>query len=136
MTGSELLDMGMDIPGLLLPDHDVLWEYRDGPDQATRKIVGNLDIGAFENSSTVHLDDESSMFGLALYPNPCQNILSIASKSDAPMTIKIINAQGLEMSKSAFLGSASLDVSQWQNGIYAIGFLQKGEWYYSRIIKN
>jgi hypothetical protein len=53
---NEVQDAGMALPMNLLPDHDLLWQYRRHQTLEDRPVQGALDIGAFERCDTLGCD--------------------------------------------------------------------------------
>jgi hypothetical protein len=53
---NELEDLGMALPAGLLPEHDLLWQYRKHQSTANRPQQAGLDIGAFERCDTLGCD--------------------------------------------------------------------------------
>jgi len=57
---------------------------------------------------------------LSVYPNPAQNIIHIASNSDEIQVIQIIDELGRVRQSFEMEKNYTLDLSEWENGIYFI----------------
>ena len=63
-------------------------------------------------------------FNVNIFPNPAHNTLNFNSDyTHGNLSVLIINSQGQEMTRFAFNSSFSLDVSDWNAGIYLVKIL-------------
>ena len=91
---------------------------------ATEIWENGIDDDCNPNTSDVSIE-ELSAFDFNVFPNPVQNVLTIASQGNALDTIHIYNAVGTLISTWNSMGSvATIDVSDWSAGYYVVRFGQ------------
>ncbi len=114
---SPLINKGDVISAALLPDYNISFEYVKHQDSETRPVSGSLDIGAFENTSVLSINDEAFNNSISIIPNPTSNTLTINLKDDILKNIIIYNELGQKIKETA---SNEVDISNLPDGIYFV----------------
>jgi len=117
---SPLINNGDVIPVALLPDHKPSFEYLKHQDLEARLIAGNLDIGAFENTSVLSTDDIILSSNVTIVPNPATGVLKIELNGEVLKSAIIYNNLGQQVNK---INSNIIDISNLSNGIYFVKIL-------------
>ncbi len=83
--------------------------------------------------STLSTDDTTFSNNFNIYPNPTTNILNINTLNDSPKEITIYSTLGKKIHKETINKQASLDLLNFNSGIYILQ-IKEGEKIYSRKI--
>ena len=114
---SPLVDQGIAIPSIHLPENDLLNEYVKHTQGEDKNIVNLMDIGAFEYQAPLAISDNSEST-IVLYPNPSESVVNLTNVDSAVLQgvqIYAVNGQlVLETSES------TIDISALQNGVYFV----------------
>lgn len=114
LDGSPLVDAGDAIPSIHLPDHDVLNEYLEHGADTLRYAVGTLDIGAFENTTSLSAPFYSQE-ELILFPNPAENRAFLKGTDFESVQFFSLSGQMLlETTKT------EIDISELASGVYLV----------------
>ncbi|MCF6279055.1 MAG: T9SS type A sorting domain-containing protein [Flavobacteriaceae bacterium] len=119
---SPLTDMGNLIPVTLLPDYNIPLEYVKYQESSVKPISENLDIGAFENTSSLSVNDET-LNTILVYPNPIKDILTIDNKGELIKNCKIYNTIGQVVQSNSSFDDNKIDISSLTSGVYLIKFI-------------
>lgn len=82
----------------------------DYPSSITDLVIDDL----------VSVHEEDVIVGLKIYPNPSYDVLNISVESPNYEKIRIINSLGNEIYSSEFNKSKTINVSQYESGLYFI----------------
>lgn len=101
------------------------------------RVRGNyIDMGAYEyQPSTAGITEKNKVKELSVYPNPTNSILSIDTKGEEILGIKVYNIAGKQIN-STLNKNSTLDVSSFQNGIYILQVQTQNGITLSRFIKQ
>ena len=96
------------------------------PDNPLLRLAGK--VVTYSNQIEVLTDvnevNAPEQFNVNIFPNPAHNTLNFNSDyTHGNLSVLIINSQGQEMTRFAFNSSFSLDVSDWNAGIYLVKIL-------------
>lgn len=93
--------------------------------------------GKFEYSKTITINNASKQ-GLAVYPNPVKNRLTLQTDNDAIANIKIyhINGQLIYAQKTAGANNTNIEVSNLTNGVYFVYATLNNETVVNKFVKN
>jgi type IX secretion system substrate protein len=131
---SPLIDKGYAIPAALLPDHNLSFEYLKHQDSETRLVAGSLDIGAFENTSVLSIDDIKLSNNIAIVPNPATGIFNINLNGDVLKSVIIYNNLGQQVKE---ITSNKVNISNLSKGIYFVKIIsQNGREAVKKVVKN
>ncbi len=131
---SPLIDKGDVIPAVLLPDYNLSFEYLKHQDSETRLVAGSLDIGAFENTSVLSIDDIKLSNNIGIVPNPATGIFNIDLNGEVLKSVIIYNNLGQQVKE---ITSNKVDISNLSKGIYFVKILsQTGKETVKKVIKN
>ena len=73
--------------------------------------------GTIEILSTKSFESDTNLFGI--YPNPAQNTITISSKTDEDLSVKIYDINGRELMNTSIQGKQNnIDVNQLYLGVY------------------
>jgi len=103
------------------------------------ETAGGTDINRFELflANTTNVTEQSSEFGITLFPNPVVDVLNILSNSDITMNIQILDMTGKTLYN--FVSNQSktgLNISSLKTGLYLVKIKSsKGE-IITKIIKE
>jgi len=114
---SSLIDAGSMIASIHLPDHDVLNEYVMHTNSMAKQVQNTLDIGAYENQSTLSIDNLSQE-SILLYPNPSASMVFL--KNIEPNTIKSITFYSVNGQLVLTSTNTAIDVIDIASGIYFV----------------
>ncbi|MBU2526799.1 MAG: T9SS type A sorting domain-containing protein [Bacteroidetes bacterium] len=110
-AGSLAIDAGLNSANTLATDLD------GNP----RVVNGTIDMGAFENTATLSLEDFSTENGFRLFPNPVQNLLNISINNGLLIeAYEIYNINGQAVGKGTNLPQEGIDVSNLASGLYIL----------------
>ncbi len=130
---SLLIDKGDIVPAVLLPDYNLSMEYLKHQDSEMRLVSGNLDIGAFENTSVLSTDDFEPGNYILIVPNPATNKINIDSKGEVLENAIIYNNLGQQIKR---ITTNQVDISNLSKGIYFIKIIfQSGNESIKKMIK-
>ena len=82
----------------------------DYPSSITDLVINEL----------VSVKEEDEIKGLKIYPNPSNKILNVSLDNSSYEGIRIINSLGSEIYHSEFHNIGSINVSQYESGMYII----------------
>ncbi len=122
-NNSSLIDAGDAIPAIHLPNHDLLYEYVRHNNSTNKQVVNSLDIGAFENQSTLSTSDLDQQ-KIGVYPNPTSDILHIQSNVSSTIDKVSLFALDGKLIKVSHLAS-DIDVSHIKTGVYLLKICMK-----------
>lgn len=72
--------------------------------------------------------DENTIDGLQLYPNPATNLVTINVSSNETSTVQVYNLSGaLVATPSSFNSTTTVDISQWEKGVYFFHIANQGK---------
>ncbi len=132
-NNSPLIDKADNIPNELLPDYDIYYVYMKHLASGTRDIAGNIDIGAFEYSSSLLVSDLRFDNKVSISPNPVSDILTIKLEGEILDVAVIYNNLGKIVK---FVYSNKVDISDLNTSIYFIKITSKsGKYTTKKIIK-
>jgi hypothetical protein len=117
LDNSPLIDAGIAIPAIHLPDHDLLNEYVIHTNSVAKQILNTLDIGAFENQSALSIADLSQE-RIMLYPNPSHSLVFL--KNIEPNTIKSIAFYSVNGQLVLTSTDTAIDVTGILSGVYIV----------------
>ena len=117
LDNSPLIDAGIAIPAIHLPDHDLLNEYVIQTNSVAKQILNTLDIGAFENQSALSITDLSQE-RIVLYPNPSHSLVFL--KNIEPNKIKSIAFYSVNGQLVLTSTDTAIDVTGILSGIYFV----------------
>ena len=121
LPNSICVDQGVNIP-VSVYGHALqpVLEYSDTSSFQLRPMDGNLDIGAFEYTSSLGIV-ETNLSGVTLFPNPASGTVQIDLESDMHTRagLDIINISGVVvLHRELQQGINSIDISGMEGGIY------------------
>ncbi len=134
IENSPLLNQGASIPSVLLPEHDVIFEYVKHQNSINRPLSGNLDIGAYELDEDLDVD-QFEIDNFSIYPNPVKNIIFFNNKSGEIIDASIHTITGrkiLEISGD----TTKIDTSMLSTGVYFLRINFGSAIKYVRFVKN
>jgi len=114
---SALIDAGMALPAIHLPDHDLVSEYVKHTAGATKQVANALDLGAFEYQaplSTVSISPDP----IVLFPNPGSTMIRLANI--APHTLQRVELYSLDGRLLLTSTEPALNVQELERGIYVV----------------
>ncbi|MCF6296102.1 MAG: T9SS type A sorting domain-containing protein [Flavobacteriaceae bacterium] len=114
---SSLINMGDVIPATLLPNYDISFEYVKHQNSINKPVSGNLDIGAFENTSSLSIDNET-LNTFSIYPNPVKEILTINNRGLFIKSYKIYNTIGQVVQSNLSFNTNQINISHLKSGVY------------------
>ncbi len=94
LQNSPLINQGDVIPAALLPDHNVSQEYAEHQNSTSRDISGDIDIGAYEYSSSLSINDETFDNDAFISPNPTSGISKTDLMNDFIKSVIVYNELG------------------------------------------
>ncbi|MEM9545887.1 MAG: right-handed parallel beta-helix repeat-containing protein [Bacteroidota bacterium] len=114
---SPLVDQGNAIPGALLPDYNIAFEYVKHQTSTTKNAVGTLDIGAYEYGNSSNSNDSKVGIGT----NTPQGALDVVSNNSGLILPRIADTTAVE---NPVNGMLIYDLSQhcvraYQNGAWS-----------------
>ncbi len=131
---STAINMGDIIPAGLLPDNNISFEYSKHQGSEIRLVSGNLDIGAFENTSALSNNDETFNNIISIFPNPTTNTFTIDLKDEILEKAIIYNQLGQQIKE---VTTNKVDISNVANDIYFVKITsQSGRTAVKKLIKN
>ncbi|WP_157831487.1 T9SS type A sorting domain-containing protein [Confluentibacter flavum] len=134
MENSSLINQGNVIPSLLLPNHNVSFEYIKHQNFESRTVSGNLDIGAFEYNSNLSVNDEIFSSRVSVMPNPIDTIFKIEIEGGVLENVIIYNEFGQQLKK---VTTYKVDISNFSPGIYFFKIISKdGKTTIKKVIKK
>ncbi|MBI3142920.1 MAG: T9SS type A sorting domain-containing protein [Bacteroidetes bacterium] len=68
----------------------------------------------------IGLDNPSVSGEISLYPNPASHLVYLVAASASKNQVQIVDMTGRMVYQNAFAGNLSLDVADWQSGIYVV----------------
>lgn len=114
---SPLIDAGRSIPSIHLPTHDLLSEYVMHTNSTNKQVLGALDIGAFENQSTLSNED-LTIDKMVLYPNPSSSLVSLKNTDQNEIqTVSFYSMNGQLVLTS---NHTEINVSDMSSGMYLV----------------
>lgn len=132
-NNSPLIDQAAEIPNELLPDYDISYAYLKHQDSETRLVFGNIDIGAFEYSSTLSVNDLSFDNKILITPNPIYDVFTIELENEILDKVVIYNDLGQQVK---LIYSNEVNISNLNTGVYYIKITCKsGKFATKKIIK-
>ncbi len=132
-NNSPLIDQATDIPGELLPDHDISYIYLKHQDSESRLISGNIDIGAFEYNSTLSVNHLSFDHKISISPNPVNDVFKIKIENETLEKAIIYDDLGQQVK---LVNSNKVDISNLNSGVYFIKVISKsGNIFTEKIMK-
>ena len=109
-----------------LPNTDLDWHQR---------IVGIIDIGAYEFGSSLGIDPIQN-FSFTIYPNPSKGIFNINSNTNYD-SLSVHNILGVEViHKSTESEITNIDLTNYPSGMYFVSFLANNKNYTYKIINE
>lgn len=114
-NSSNLVEAGMAIPAIHLPQHDVLNEYVKHSGETARQQVAIIDIGAFENTSNVGFWEVQEEAELVLFPNPANETVYLAAEKFNAVQFYTSTGQLVKVSTEK-----EIDVSALIPGLYFV----------------
>ncbi|MCF6348780.1 MAG: T9SS type A sorting domain-containing protein [Flavobacteriaceae bacterium] len=131
---SPLINMGDVIPIALLPNYDISFQYIKHQDSEIRPVLGSLDIGAFENTSVLSINDEVFNNSISTYPNPTSNTFVINLNVDVLKKAIIYNHLGQKVKE---ITTKEVNISNLSKGIYFVKIIsQNGKTATKKVIKK
>ena len=121
---SPLINQGVIIPSILLPDYDIFFEYVKHQDATNRFISSNIDIGAFEYDEELSINDELFHNTISITPNPTSSVFTIIINNDILKNAVIYNQLGQKIKE---VTTNEVDVSRLSNGIYFVKITSESE---------
>ena len=86
-------------------------------------------------AATVHESESAQTY--TLFPNPTQDVISIASYSGGRHEVELLNMHGQKLISCDFYGTEfSLDISELELGYYVVKVLHQGQVSYLPVIKS
>jgi hypothetical protein len=73
----------------------------------------------FQDVLAIHTPEENH-FKYFFYPNPTKGILHLKSENNESLIYQVIGFDGKVVAKGKFVGSTSVDLSSFSNGIYYV----------------
>ncbi len=116
-SSSSLIDAGVAIPTVHLPNHDLLNEYVVHTSSLAKEVINSLDIGAFENQMVLPISD-LSMEKIVLYPNPSTTLIQL--KNIENYTIKSIDLYSSNGQLILTSTNTIINVADISSGIYYV----------------
>jgi hypothetical protein len=114
---SPLIDNGMDIPAIHLPNHNVAKEYVKHTDSINKLQFGDFDIGAFENIDNLN-SGENDISGIQLYPNPATSKITIQNSNEKHINlIQLYSISGKLILETL---NSEIDISHINTGVYLV----------------
>ena len=127
---SPLVEAGDAIPAIHLPDHKVANEYLKHTGDTVRYVVGQIDIGAFENTTNLSIDVHNQSIAI-IYPNPSKNWVQIDVVDFELVEIHSINGQFILKSNENLI-----DISEFESGVYLLKVVTAQGQSFARLIKE
>lgn len=132
-SNSPLIDQAGEIPTELLPEHDISYVYLKHQDSESRNISGDIDIGAFEYSSTLSVNDLSFDHKISIIPNPTYNIFTLELEDEILDKAIIFDDSGRQVKQ---ISSNEVNISNLNAGVYFIKITCKsGKFVTKKIVK-
>lgn len=122
---SPAINKGTSLSDDVLPEHDIVLEYKMHQDSAKRVIVGVLDIGAFEYEGNVitgmqNKKDLMHNTEIRLYPNPVDDYLVINSGNTRISRAYVYTLNGQMLLSFDGIDGNQMNVSSLKQGSYII----------------
>ena len=95
-----------------------------------------VDTSSCEQIASVGINESVSNNSLVLYPNPTSSILNIDTKGERIESVRIFNVSGQLMESELNNNNNSIDVSNYQSGLYIIQVETQNGTALSRFIKK
>ncbi|MEO1032679.1 MAG: T9SS type A sorting domain-containing protein [Bacteroidota bacterium] len=114
---SPLINSGDAIPAIHLPNNDLANEYVPHSNGTAKQIIDAIDIGAFENTSSLSIND-FSLNNLVLFPNPSTSLVHL--KHLDAHTIRSIQFYATNGQLVLTSNQKTIDVTGINSGIYFI----------------
>ena len=121
-NNSPLIDEGGEIPAILLPEHNISFEYVKHPGSETRLVSGSLDIGAFEYTSGSSVNNLSFDNKVSIIPNPAYDAFTVDLDSEVLDRVVIYNNSGQQV---RVVCSNKVNISNLNAGIWFIKITSK-----------
>jgi hypothetical protein len=84
--------------------------------------------GEFSHSAAVSVNFNTNASIATVYPNPASDVVNVSINTDAPATIKIVNAMGqVVMSLDNQTGIVSLNISDLSTGVYTVEVVSENQ---------
>ncbi|RLD73081.1 MAG: hypothetical protein DRJ10_18265, partial [Bacteroidetes bacterium] len=132
-NNSPLIDQATNIPTELLPDHDIKYIYLKHQNSDTRALSGNIDIGAYEYSSTLSINNLDFDNKISISPNPVYNVFVIKIENEILEKAIIYDGLGQQVK---LVDSNEVNISKLKDGIYFLKITSKsGKIFTETIIK-
>ncbi len=114
---SALIDAGMALPAIHLPDHDLVSEYVKHTAGATKQVANALDLGAFEYQAPL-LTVSISPDPIVLFPNSGSTMIRL--DNIAPHTLQRVELYSLDGRLLLMSNEPALNVQELERGIYLV----------------
>ncbi len=86
--------------------------------------------------SLIGIEEEALNRSLAIYPNPCQNLLFFENPANGLLELEIIDLKGNKLFKTELRQrNGSINLSRLQPGIYLVNYKSNNNWTVKKIIK-
>ncbi len=127
LTNATIKEYSHDLSSLA-SETNIIFRFKFFSDQNTNEegvIIDNLVIGG-----VLSIDDESTaLTGIALYPNPSENIFNISRNTNENLSIRVFDLSGKEVftRKNSKDLNVSIDLSNYAKGIYILNMSSKGK---------
>lgn len=89
----------------------------------------------FEFSEVIHIEFKDESEEITLHPNPFSNSITFSNVKE-PLEIELYNTNGNLILKKTTDHSGSMNLSEIPSGIYFISFIQNGNIFHHKIIKE
>ncbi|MEM7185642.1 MAG: T9SS type A sorting domain-containing protein [Bacteroidota bacterium] len=133
LENAPLVDTGMAIPAIHLPDNDLIYEYVPHTDGVTKNIVNLLDIGAFEYQLPLSNGD-LNLKEIILYPNPGTSLVFL--KNIAEGTFLGATFYSMNGRLVLFSSETIVDVSSLAGEVYLVVVKVSGTTQIFRFVKS
>ncbi len=132
---SPLINQGDDIPVVLLPEHDISFEYIKHQNSVTRPMSGNIDIGAYEFDLPLSTQNEILDNEILIVPNPVSDVFIVdLQNGEVVQSIFIYNEVGRQIKMDY---GNKMDISILSVGVYyAKIVIENGKTIVKKVVKK
>lgn len=123
---SLVINQGMTLPAATLPEHNVIMEYFKHQDFSPRPMDNDLDMGAYEKSSPLSIQDEQeeeemetseseTLSDVLVFPNPTADIIQVTWGDKTIATLELIDRHGQVLVETS---ATSIAMWRFSKGVY------------------